>query len=261
MALNVIRRKELYDMMPEGVVATRKWLMEKNFSRHAIDNLVKSNQLESISKGVYVRNSSKITWQSVAFSLQTILKTDLVVGGLTSLELQGLAHYLSLSDAKIVHLYGKDPLPEWVTNLALNVKFVKHTIKGLLEIHQEENKPYYAFTMQKDWGNENKNLLLSTPERAFLEVLLDVPKKTTFEHADQLMQGLTTLSPRSLQKLLEGCQNVKVKRLFFWFADRHNYVWLNKINRETITLGSGNRLIVKGGKLEPKYKITIPQWL
>ena len=92
-------------------------------------------------------------------------------------------------------------------------------------------------------------------------MLLDVPKKTTFEHADQLMQGLTTLSPRSLQKLLEGCQNVKVKRLFFWFADRHNYVWLNKINRETITLGSGNRLIVKGGKLEPKYKITIPQWL
>ena len=112
MALNVIRRKELYDMMPEGVVATRKWLMEKNFSRHAIDNLVKSNQLESISKGVYVRNSSKITWQSVAFSLQTILKTDLVVGGLTSLELQGLAHYLSLSDAKRVHLYVKDPLHE-----------------------------------------------------------------------------------------------------------------------------------------------------
>ncbi|MEY3500714.1 MAG: hypothetical protein RL308_2383, partial [Bacteroidota bacterium] len=84
MAINVIRRKELYEIMPEGLITTHKWLMENNFSRHAIDNLVKSNQLESISKGVYVRNVSKITWQSVVFSLQSVLKLDFVVGGLTA---------------------------------------------------------------------------------------------------------------------------------------------------------------------------------
>jgi hypothetical protein len=75
------------------------------------------------------------------------------------------------------------------------------------------------------------------------------------------MQGLTTLSPRNLQKALESCKNVKVKRLFFWFADRQNYVWLDKINRENITLGSGNRMIIQGGKLDNKYKITVPEWL
>lgn len=68
MAVNVVRRKELYQIMPEGVITTRKWLMENNLSHHAIDNLVKSNQLESISKGVYVRNKTKITWQSVVYS-------------------------------------------------------------------------------------------------------------------------------------------------------------------------------------------------
>jgi hypothetical protein len=83
----------------------------------------------------------------------------------------------------------------------------------------------------------------------------------TFEHADQLMQGLTTLSPRNLQKILEWCKNVKIKRLFFWFADRQNYVWLGKINKGNITFGSGNRMIIKGGKLNPKYKITVPEWL
>lgn len=247
--------------MPEGLVTTHKWLMENNFSRHAIDNLVKSNQLESISKGVYVRNVSKITWQSVVFTLQSILKTDLVVGGLTALEMQGLSHYLSLSENKIVHLFGNDILPGWVSNLDLNIKFVRHTTNSLFLENLEKNKQLYPFTSERDWDNDNRKLILSTPERAYLEVLLDVPQKVTFEHADQLMQGLTTLSPRSLQRVLEECQNVKVKRLFFWFADRQNYVWLNKINRETITLGSGNRMIVKGGKLDNKYKITVPQWL
>jgi len=261
MAVNVVRRKALYEIMPEGLVTTHKWLIENNLTRHAIDNLVKSNQLESISKGVYVRNRSKITWQSVVFSLQSILKTDLVVGGLTALEMQGLSHYLSLSENKIVHLFGNDVLPEWVVNLDLNVKFVRHTTNSLFPKHLKESKQLYPFTIERDWDNDNRKLILSSPERAYLEVVLDVPKKMTFEHADQLMQGLTTLSPRNLQKILEWCQNVKVKRLFFWFADRQNYVWLDKINRESITLGSGNRMIVKEGKLDNKYKITVPEWL
>lgn len=261
MAVNVIRRKELYEIMPEGLITTHKWLMDNNLSRHAIDNLVKSNQLESISKGVYVRNTTKITWQSVVFSLQSILKTDLVVGGLTALEMQGLSHYLSLSENKIVHLFGNDVLPAWVKNLDLNVKFVRHTTNSLFPKSPEEKKQIHLFTLERDWDNENRKLILSSPERAFLEVVSDVPQKTTFEHADQLMQGLITLSPRNLQKVLESCQNVKVKRLFFWFADRQNYTWWEKIKKENITLGSGNRMIVKGGKLDTKYKITVPEWL
>jgi len=261
MAVNVVRRKELYEIMPEGLVTTHKWLMENNLTRYAIDNLVKSNQLESIRKGVYVRNRSKITWQLVVFSLQSILKTDLVVGGITALEMQGLSHYLSLSENKIVHLYGNEVLPQWLENLDLNVKFVRHTTNSLFPKNSEERKKLHPFTVERDWDNDNRKLILSSPERAYLEVLLDVPQKTTFEHADQLMQGLTTLSPRNLQKTLEWCQNVKVKRLFFWFADRQKYVWLGKLNRENITLGSGNRMIVKGGKLDTKYKITVPEWL
>ena len=260
MALNVNRRIELYNILPEGVIATRKWLINNNFSNHAIDNLVKSNQLESISKGVYVRNKAKISWQSIVFSLQSIVKTDLVVGGVTALEIQGLSHYLSLAENKIVHLYGNDTVPKWVMELEVKVKFIKHSTKGYLESNENE-KQNSQFTVEREWDNEGRKLRIATPERAYIEVLLEVPSKITFEHADQLMQGLTTLSPRSVQKLLEQCQNIKAKRLFLWMADRHNYVWLNKINRESITLGSGNRMIAKRGKLNTKYKITVPEWL
>jgi hypothetical protein len=260
MALNVNRRIELYNILPEGVITTRKWLMDNNFTNHAIDNLVKSSQLESISKGIYVRNKNKITWQSIVFSLQSMLKIDLVVGGLTALEMQGLSHYLSFSENKTVHLYGNDALPKWVMELEGNVKFIKHTTKGFFESNENE-KQKDQFTIEREWDNEGRKLIVATPERAYLEVLLQVPTKTTFEHADQLIQGLTTLSPRSLQKLLEQCQNIKAKRLFLWFADRQNYGWLNKLDRDKITLGSGNRVIAKGGKLDNKYKITVPEWL
>lgn len=55
---------------------------------------------------------------------------------------------------------------------------------------------------------------MSSPERAYLEVLVDVPKTVSFEHADQLLQGVTTLSPRRMEHLLRNCANVKVRRLF-----------------------------------------------
>ena len=38
-----------------------------------------------------------------------------------------------------------------------------------------------------------------------------------------LTQGRATLSPARLQKLLVDCHNLKVKRLFFFFADRHRH--------------------------------------
>jgi hypothetical protein len=48
---------------------------------------------------------------------------------------------------------------------------------------------------------------------------LAVPQRETFHQADMLMQGLRTLSPRPVQKLLTNCGSVKAKRLFLWFAN------------------------------------------
>jgi hypothetical protein len=72
------------------------------------------------------------------------------------------------------------------------------------------------------------------------------------------MEGLVNLSPRRLQKLLEDCKSVKVKRLFFFLADRHAHAWLKRTERGRIDLGKGKRMLVRGGKLDPKYQITVP---
>ena len=74
-----------------------------------------------------------------------------------------------------------------------------------------------------------------------------------------LMQGLSNLSPRRLQKLLGDCRNIKVKRLFFYFADRHQHAWLKRLDKHAINLGEGKRMLIKGGKLDKTYLITVPE--
>jgi hypothetical protein len=100
---------------------------------------------------------------------------------------------------------------------------------------------------------------VSTPERAILELLDEVPNHETFHQADVLMEGLRNLSRRRLHTLLADCKKVKVKRLFFWFAERHNHAWLQKLDRAGIDLGKGKRMLARGGKLDTKYNVTVPE--
>ena len=284
MPLSAERRRELLKLVPEALPVTRQWLVRQNqdLNRHAVDNLVKSGQLVSLAHGVYMRPGTTPTWEGVVCCLQNILKTDLTVGGLTALELRGFSHYVALSDKKAVHLYGKAPLPKWVNSVLRNVEFIKHNLRAQFDTSDDlgasglVNDEYDA-SLKRLYSRDplsgfqetltgNKNVwpfTRSSPERAYLEVLMDVPEKISFEHADQLIQGLTTLSPRRLERLLKRIRNVKVRRLFYWFADRHQHAWSKKLPDphalDELGLGSGNRVLAKGGKLDAKYKITVPE--
>ncbi len=258
MASNPSRRKLLEELIPEGVIVTRKWLkQETGLSHHAIDNLVKSEQLKLLWKGVYTRGIITPNWQSIVYTLQQILETDFIVGGFFALEIKGFSHYLSNSSNVTVHLYGNDKLPVWAKEIVKNVFLVKHTRTSLFSEMDKSFSEKYTATIP--WKDSMEALKISTPERACLEMLDQVPDSISFEHADQLIQGMTTLSPRALQQLLEMCTNIKVKRLFLWFARRHNYIWFTKLNIEKIDLGSGKRVIEKGGELDKDYLITVPK--
>ena len=111
---------------------------------------------------------------------------------------------------------------------------------------------------QQQWGSTNWKLTLSTPERAILELLDEVPNRETFHQADMLMEGLSTLRPPRLQALLADCRSIKVKRLFFFLADRHQHAWLKRIDRSKIDLGRGKKSLVRGGRYDAKYMITVP---
>lgn len=271
MPTNAERRQLLLNLVPEGLPVTKQWLMKQSpeFDRHALDNLLKSKQLMPLAPGVYMRPGTRLTWQGVVSSLQTIFRTDLSVGGLTALELHGFAHYLPLSRQRTVHIYGKDSLPAWLQGALPEVHFVRHNRLSSLAATGLGSREYdiqeRSFIDAEIPGQRASAwpFAMSSPERAYLEVLMDVPEAITFEHADQLLQGMTTLSPRRMEQLLRKCANVKVRRLFYWMAERHSYSWLKKLPKpealDELGLGSGNRVLARTGRLDPKYRITVPE--
>lgn len=254
--------------LPEGLLVDTPWLKGRGYSRQLLNHYVHTGWLEQPTRGVYRRPRGSLKWEQVVISLQTLMNAGFVVGGRTALELQGYAHYLQHT-TKEVHLYGHEPPPSWLLRLSLDVAVVFHNSKRLFADQPNEKVSAPAKQTEKDtdcfdtidqpWGQWDWALTLSSPERALLELLDELPNHESFDQADKLFEGLSSLSPRRLQRLLAACQSVKVKRLFFFFAGRHQHAWLKRLDRNQVDLGSGKRVLVKGGKLDPATLITVPE--
>jgi hypothetical protein len=261
-------------ILPEGLVVDAGWLEQHGISRQLRRKYVIHGWLLSPARGVYRRpdplqEAKPLPWQQLVVSLNALLKVPVAIGARTALELQGFSHYLAASGSREAHLYRNADLPGWVSRLPVSTRLVFHNAVRLFThgtIPPYDSNTDAAISAQADssltrqqWGRSNWQLVMSTPERAILELLNEVPKRETFHQADALLEGLRNLSPRRLQMLLDDCRSVKVKRLFFWFAERHNHTWLQKLDHSKIDLGKGKRMLVEGGKLDSKYNITVPE--
>jgi len=248
----------LDELLPYGMIATKKWLLLKGLSLHGIDNALKSKKLVMQATGVYARRGVPVTWQGVVCSLQRMSEQVVHVGGLSALQMLGFGQYISDKKDLTIHLYSQNKLPSWLGKLKVPVNFKRHGTKTLWlpESVVQEN-----YVKEYSWREDLPAVKLSCPEKACLEMLMSVPKSISFDHADELMQGMTSLSPGKLVVLLHACRNVKVKRLFFWFAERQGYSWSKKLDYREFDLGEGKRVIARKGKLNSKYLITVPEHL
>lgn len=231
------------------------WLQRHGYSSALRSQYVSAGWLNSPARRVYRRGYGPLSWEQVILSLQQLEELPLTVGGRTALEQQGYAHYLSANQRE-VHLYGPVRPPSWLTSLPLEMTFHWHNSRRLFPNQDVSNEP--KSSMLEPGGKFSLPLRLSSKERAVLELLDELPERESFHQVDMLMEGLTDLSPRRLQSLLEDCSSVKVKRLFFFFADRHRHAWRAKLDTPRINLGAGKRALVKGGRLDPTYQITVP---
>ena len=274
---NRSKLKWLEREVPEGLLVTARWLAKHGYSSSLRSQYVKAKWLEQPARGVYRRPRGHLRWEQVVISLQTLLQIPAVVGGRTAFELQGYSHFLS-QDLKEVHLYGNTTLPGWMQKLPLDQRFVFHKstklfrndpiTRGLTSLSWDvrtnegvSNDPLHGGFNVLPWGQWDWPLTVSSLERAFFELLDELPDNESFQVVDKLADGLASLSPKRLQKILADCRSVKVKRLFFFFADRHRHAWLKRIDRKKVDLGSGDRMLVRGGKFDPVYRITVPEHL
>jgi hypothetical protein len=111
--------------------------------------------------------------------------------------------------------------------------------------------------MNFPWGDFS--IQISSPERAAMEMLYHVPDKQGFDEAMKIMELLLSLRPELVQKLLESCASIKVKRLFLYMTHAAKLPFAVKLNLKKVNLGKGDRTVVKGGRLDPQYRITVPR--
>ncbi len=264
----------LASLLEEGLLASTSWLEEHGYSRPLLGKYVDSGWLESPARGVYRRPGPPLKWQHVVASLQLLHGSFSHVGGRTALEQQGLGHYVQMGGAQPILLYGPGVFPAWVKELGLKESFATRldAMFAPLRVWRDKKGVLRDFgdrpvdTRRLDemglrevpWGAWDWKLVHSTEERAILELLQEVPVRESVYEADVRLQGLANLRPQRLMALLEACSSVKVKRLFLALAERHAHAWFKHLEPDRLDLGSGKRMLVPGGKLHPKYLITLP---
>lgn len=257
------RLKFVLDQVPPGFLVDSRWLATSDVARSSAHDYHREGWLERVAQGVYRRpypsaeTQEQRDWTIPVLSAQWIMNYDFHVGGMTALTLQGQSHYLVLGGTPNVYLYGN--VPSWLPRLRLDARFLlrRRQLFGsdLLGIDNRDFDPQ-AGDAPSPW---NWPLVQSSPERAILEALNELPDQESFHVVDMAFQGLTSLRPARLGKLLAACKSVKVKRLFFLFADRHGHGWLKHIEREKVDLGTGPRSLVEGGRYVSAYQLVVPE--
>jgi hypothetical protein len=253
--------QSVLNAVPNGYLVDAKWLTQHGIAYETFRDYVNRGWLTRVAQGVFQRPNGKsrpedhIDWKACLLSMQHIMKRSLHLGSVSALAQQGYSHYLPLGETAQVWVYGAD-IPSWLVKLPLNGKVTtrKPTLFADTSLGLTENSANTDVTSQSDW-----RLIMSTPERAIFEAIDELPENESFHNLDMIFEGLTTLRPRLLAQLLNSCRKIKTKRLFFVFADKHNHAWNKQLDATDFDLGKGDRALVKGGKIHPRYRIMVPK--
>lgn len=248
----------LLNNVASGEVLLQSWLSSHGITPQLSRKYCQSQWLVKLGVGVYYRAGRKPAWQNAVYCLQNQTLSTIHLAGLTSLALQGKAHYLQLTAQSIwINVQAKSILPKWfktfpelVTsdNLVPQWEIIKTSKLNALDDND--------LTIIEV---EGVRLKASGQELAAFEVLEAVPSILSFDHAAELFQGLVNLSPRKVEDILKRSGSIQTNRLFLFFGHFYKHPWVERLNESLINLGAGKRQIVPDGKLEKQYQITIPE--
>ena len=231
-----------------GDVHCLTWMKERGIEQRLAYKYFETKVLHKIGPGVFSRAQDKIEWIGVVRLLQEELKLPVHVSGKSALELHGLGHYATLNSRREINLlsYESKSFPRWISKIekGFELKF-----KSLNTFPHEE--------FLTDYEERGMKIKISSRELAVLEYIESTDLAFSLETVENYMNSLGTLRPSVLQAVLEKCKSVKAKRVFLYLAEKLSLKFMEDLNLEKISLGSGKRVVVKGGELQKKYLITV----
>lgn len=240
---------QLLQSIDKNAVIFSSWMSLKGVSRAEQSAFVKSGWLEKVTQGVYKLSGTTPTLYNAIASYNSQLNRRCHIGASTALDLRGFSHFVAMG-RQTAYLFTPTAqrLPSW-----------------LLGYRWDMDVRYFTTNIFSDnsLGIETMayngiDILVSKPERAFMEALYLSPTYYSIMDIYYVMEMLTTLRPKIVQQLLVSCSSVKVKRLFLYMAEKANHQWFRALKIPEIDMGDGKRSLSKGGVYDSKYRITIP---
>lgn len=244
--------QQILETKPHSSLLFGEWLSRQGLDSKEQYAYMKRGWFSRISKGVYALQGTTPTLLHSIAAYNTQLGKHCVVGAYTALELRGYSHYLSIGKPKAYLFTDKaNRLPLWIVQREWDMT-VKYMITSFLG---NNNEGVESMTVDEE------SLLISSPERAFLECLNLPDAASSLLDLYYIMESLTTLRPKLIQSLLESCASLKVKRLFVYMAEKASHPWFKALKLDSVTLGTSRYMVVPTGKYIAKYNMTIPKEL
>ena len=224
----------LYTRFSAGSPVTSAQLAKLGISADLAVHYARSNWLKRLARGVYTRLGETLSQHPSLLVLERQI-AGLHVGGKTALEWYGVRQYVS--QKPMLHLYGwvAARLPDW---------FVRHFPA---EYHR---KRLFHETPRKMPGvgrfeNRAAAPLVSTPERALLELLDEVGVRQPLQEAREIAEGTYNLRAEVLMDLLKRCTSVKTVRLCLTLGRELSLPWAGKLDAKALPKGGARAWISK----------------
>ncbi len=198
----------------------------------AAARLAQSGWLKRLGRGVYQVPNAKLDTNKT-LALLTLEVPELHVGGKTALAWRGTRH--NLAHQERLNLWGRKTgrLPTWFTE-AFNATYQSTRIF--------DDKLPEGFGLAPLPGGSQK-VMVSTPERALLELFSDTGKFQSLEETMNLAENVRHLRPDVLETLLTHTTRVKVVRLAKTVAENLDLPWFEVAQKHSERLGSSSRWI------------------
>jgi hypothetical protein len=224
---NQSKLKALYTRFPPGTPLASADLAGLGISADLAVHYVRAGWLTRLARGVFCRPNDPLALHPSLLLLQRRFD-GLHVGGKSALDWHGVRQYVSPRPR--LHLYGwtAGRLPEWFTE------------RFAAEYHRKrlfDERPD-VLRHVRPFDPRSESPQVSTPERAWLELLSDVGVRQPLQEARELVESTYNFRADVLHELLQHCTSVKTVRLCLQLGREGSLPWIKKLDAANLPTGS-----------------------
>ena len=228
----IISFRQLLSEVPRGTPLGISDLQVRGLNAKQAARYAQDGWLKRLGHGVYALPGDQLD-RDASLAWLTRVIPGLHVAGKTALAWRGLRHNLAFQPR--LNLWGNQPakLPAWFTATFPATYQTTHLF--------DDTMPPTLGLAPLPAGRED--VLVSTSERALLELLSDVGKGQGLEEARHLVESARTLRLPVLEELLGHLQRIKVARLAHALAEELELPWRSLAQQHSARLGGGLRWV------------------